>query len=100
MSYQCSLKNGQLNCSDPFSIIVHTILYLGKSSTLEEIYDSVGLICDVDWTLEETEIYLNRAFKRGIVVSTSPTEFSVNARMVKVNPLNAPYYCFNNLMRC
>jgi len=93
-----------LNCADPFSVLIHTVLSLRNPSgvTIEDIYNQLTTICpDNTWSYDDTALYTHRAMNRGILTTTtSLTLYAVNAAMARVNPANAPYYCVGQLYTC
>ena len=103
----CANK-GSVNCQDPYSILIYSILTLGKqnptlkSFTAEEILTAVSINCpSVSWTIEQIIKYLTSAYKRGILTTVGGSElYAVNARMALVNPINIKYFCVGQLYKC
>ena len=98
----CGL-NSKVDCNDVFSIIIFTLLSLKNpiGSTLEEITDTVSTICpSFTPTLDEMQTYLLAAYKQGVIVLGTPTTWTVNAAMARVNSQNRKYYCVGLFYKC
>ena len=92
----------QVNCNDPNSVLIYTLLSLANSngSTAEEIAQRIPLICpSVSWTTAELTTNIRVAFKRGIITTVYPGTYAVNAGMVRVNPANKDYFCVCQLFK-
>ena len=100
-------NNGTLNCQDPYSILIHVILYLGQQNptisafTVEYIHNNIGVLCPtVSWTLENTTYWVKNAYKRGLITTVgSSLLYAVNSRMALVNPINMKYFCISQLFK-
>lgn len=105
MSSLYCVNRGVIDCSDPYSILIVSILSIGNSngSLPEAILAEAKVLCPdttESWTLPIINNYLSLAVKRGLLVIATPTTFAVNARMAIVNPINIPYFCIGQLFKC
>lgn len=105
-SFSYCVDQGQVNCSDPYSILIYAILGLGlngdvEGATLQQITDYIPLVCpNVSYTITEVTNLVTAATKQGILVRGTPTTWAVNAAMSRVNPINAKYFCVGQYYKC
>jgi hypothetical protein len=105
MSTLFCATRGVIDCNDPYSILIFSILSLGDTdgSLPENILTEAQVLCPettADWTQPIINSYISLAVKRGLLVIATPTTFAVNARMALVNPINTPYFCIGQLFKC
>lgn len=94
--------NRSVDCSDPNSVLIFTILALKKTAgaTQEEIASQIPSVCpNVSWTTAQLASYIEKAYRRGILITVQRDTYAVNAGMVRVNPSNRKYYCICRFFR-
>lgn len=94
--------NRQVNCSDPNSVLLFTLLSLANpnGSTSAEIGSQISVVCPtVSWTSTELDAYILAAFRRGLITTVDPGTYAVNSAMVRINPSNKNYYCICQLYK-
>lgn len=96
MSY-CS-SSYQLNCDDPYSIIIHTIFTAQQGLNSIDLIDAAAALCPTAAPITDADI--QRAFKRGLLTTEATSGlYVVNAAMADVNNSNRPYSCICQLYR-
>jgi hypothetical protein len=100
--YSNSCTDLQVDCNDPNSVLIYTLLSLANSdgSTVDEIAQRISVVCpSVSWTTEKLNANLRAAFRRGVITTVYSDTYAVNAGMVRVNPSNKKYFCICQLFR-
>jgi hypothetical protein len=103
-------SNFSVDCSDPNSVLIHTILSLANPNgvTSQQIHSHVSYICpQLSWTYDDLQTYLNNALRRGVILTiyqenqsnTLAPLYAVNAGMARINPSNRKYFCICQLYK-
>jgi hypothetical protein len=98
-------NKGVVDCADPFSILLFSLLALGRieGATAEEIQTQFAITCpNTEYTLEEVQAIITAALKQGLISpAVSGTTYSINAAMLRANySANKPYYCVGLFYKC